>query len=103
MVNINVKNKEVKDSCIFGDVLLLKNKIDDSFKLGIITKHNIESTETIFYDLTMFGKSDFRSASQWRVDDKYRTIEDLIKSVEKYHTITKLEEDQFEINIDVKL
>ena len=31
------------------------------------------------------------------------TIEDLIKSVEKYHTITKLEEDQFEINIDVKL
>ena len=101
MVKINVKKKEENVNYEVHDCLLLTHKNGKKSCLAIITEHCIDGKKR--YDLTMFGKSDFRSASQWRVDDKYRTIEDLIKSVEKYHTITKLEEDQFEINIEVKL
>ena len=102
MVKINVEKKEENVEYKPSDYLLLTRKNTKEFCLAIITEHCIDSKKR--YDLTMLSEDNCKYClNQWNNISPYKTIESLINSVEESYEITKLEEDQFEINIDVKL
>ena len=101
MVKINVEEKEENVNYEVHDCLLLTHKNTKKVCLAIITEHWIDSRKR--YDLTMLNEYRGKYLNQWSSIGNYRTIESLINSVEEFYEITKLEQDQFEININVKL
>ena len=102
MVKINVeKNIEIYET---GDVLLLKNKVEqplNNYIFAMITECSIENNK--YYDLIMIRNDTVKGICQASKIDTYPTIDKLIKDIECFYTITKLEQDQFDININVKL
>ena len=101
MVNVNVKNENNKVEIKNKDVLLLKDKETGESEIGVVISTLIDDYE--YFDIVLFSNDIDNPINQWNNWAERTTIEELIKSLESYYTITKLEEDQFEINIDVKL
>ena len=100
MININIEN-EPEQKIVYNDkdVLLLRN--DRDVCLGIITKRYYEKANKCYYDLTMLiQNSKYSCINRWT--DEKLTIEELISEVQESYIITKLESDQYEININIK-
>ena len=101
MVNINVENENNKVEIKNKDVLLLKDKETGESDIGVVISTFVNGYK--YFDIVLFSNNIDNPINQWNDWAERTTIEELIESLEGYYTITKLEEDQFEINIDVKL
>ena len=101
MVKINEKKKEENVNYEVHDCLLLTHKNGKKSCLAIITEHCIDGKKR--YDLTMLFVDEDRDFAQWNNFTPYKTIESLINSVKEFYEVTKLEQNQYDINIDVKL
>ena len=100
MININIEN-EPEQKIVYNDndVLLLRN--DREVCLGIITKRYYEEPHKCYYDLTMLiQNSNDNYINRWT--NEKLTIEELISEVQESYIITKLQSDQYEININIK-
>ena len=103
MVNVNVKNEnnKVKIKIKNKDILLLKDKETGESDIGVVISTFVNDYE--YFDIVLFSNDIGNPINQWNNCAERTSIEELIESLEEYYTITKLEEYQFEINIDVKL
>ena len=101
MVNVNVKNENNKVEIKNKDVLLLKDKETGESDIGVVISTIVNGYE--YFDIVLFSNDIDNPINQWNSWAERTTIEELIESLESYYTITKLEEDQFEINVNVKL
>ena len=101
MVNVNVKNENNKVKIKHKDVLLLKDKETGESDIGVVISTFVNGYE--YFDIVLFSNDIDNPINQWNNWAERTTIEELIESLESYYTITKLEEDQFEINVNVKL
>ena len=101
MVKINVKNENNKVEIKNEDILLLKDKETGKSDIGVVISTIVNGYE--YFDIILFSNDIGNPINQWNNWAERTTIEELIESLESYYTITKLEEDHFEINIDVKL
>ena len=101
MVNINVKNENNKVEIKNKDILLLKDKETGKSGIGVVISTFVNGYE--YFDIVLFSNDIGNPINQWNNWVERTSIEELIESLEEYYTITKLEEDQFKINIDVKL
>ena len=101
MVNVNVKNENNKVEIKNKDVLLLKDKETGESDIGVVISTIVNGYE--YFDIVLFSNDIDNPINQWNNWAERTTIEELIESLESYYTITKLEEDQFEINVNVKL
>ena len=101
MVNVNVKNENNKVKIKNKNVLLLKDKETGESDIGVVISTIVNGYE--YFDIVLFSNDIDNPINQWNNWAVRTTIEELIESLESYYTITKLEEDQFEINVNVKL
>ena len=101
MVNINVKNENNKVEIKNKDILLLKDKETGKSDIGVVLSTLVNGYE--YFDIVLFSNDIDNPINQWNYWVERTSIEELIESLEEYYTITKLEEYQFKINIDVKL
>ena len=101
MVNVNVKNENNKVEIKNKDILLLKDKETGKSDIGVVISTLVNGYK--YFDIVLFSNDIDNPINQWNNWAERTSIEELIESLEEYYTITKLEEDQFEINIDVKL
>ena len=101
MVNINVKNENNKVEIKNKDILLLKDKETGKSDIGVVISTFVNDYE--YFDIVLFSNDIGNPINQWNNLVERTSIEELIESLEEYYTITKLEEYQFKINIDVKL
>lgn len=101
MVNINMENENNKVEIKNKDILLLKDKETGKSDIGVVISTFVNGYE--YFDIILFSNDINNPINQWNNWAERTTIEELIESLESYYTITKLEEDQFDINIDVKL
>ena len=101
MVNVNVKNENNKVEIKNKDILLLKDKETGKSDIGVVISTIVNDCE--YFDIILFSNDIDNPINQWNNWAGRTTIEELIESLESYYTITKLEEYQFEINIDFKL
>ena len=101
MVNINVKNENNKVEIKNKDILLLKDKETGKSDIGVVISTLVNGYE--YFDIVLFSNDIGNPINQWNNLVERTSIEELIESLEEYYTITKLEEYQFKINIDVKL
>ena len=101
MVNVNVKNENNKVEIKNKDILLLKDKETGKSDIGVVISNIVNGYE--YFDIVLFSNDIDNPINQWNNWAVRTTIEELIESLERYYTITKLEEDQFEINVNVKL
>ena len=101
MVNINVKNENNKVEIKNKDILLLKDKETGESDIGVVISTLVNGYE--YFDIVLFSNDIDNPINQWNYWVERTSIEELIESLEEYYTITKLEEYQFKINIDVKL
>ena len=101
MVNVNVKNENNKVEIKNKDILLLKDKETGKSDIGVVISNIVNGYE--YFDIVLFSNDIDNPINQWNNWAERTTIEELIESLESYYTITKLEEDQFEINVNVKL
>ena len=101
MVNVNVKNENNKVKIKNKNVLLLKDKETGESDIGVVISTFVNGYE--YFDIVLFSNDIDNPINQWNNWAVRTTIEELIESLERYYTITKLEEDQFEINVNVKL
>ena len=101
MVNVNVKNENNKVEIKNKDILLLKDKETGKSDIGVVIRTFVNGYE--YFDVVLFSNNIDNPINQWNDWAERTTIEELIESLESYYTITKLEEDQFEINVNVKL
>ena len=103
MLNVNVKNEnnKVKIKIKNKDILLLKDKETGESDIGVVISTLVNGYE--YFDIVLFSNDIDNPINQWNNWAERTSIEELIESLEEYYPITKLEEDQFEINIDVKL
>ena len=101
MVNINVKNENNKVEIKNKDILLLKDKETGKSDIGVVISTIVNGYE--YFDIVLFSNDIDNPINQWNNWAERTTIEELIESLESYYTITKLEENQFEININVEL
>ena len=101
MVNVNVKNENNKVEIKNKDILLLKDKETGKSDIGVVISTLVNGYE--YFDIVLFSNDIGNPINQWNNLVERTSIEELIESLEEYYTITKLEEYQFKINIDVKL
>ena len=101
MVNVNVENENNKVEIKNKDILLLKDKETGKSDIGVVISTLVNGYE--YFDIVLFSNDIDNPINQWNDWAERTSIEELIESLEEYYTITKLEEDQFKINIDVKL
>ena len=101
MVNVNVKNENNKVEIKNKDILLLKDKETGESDIGVVISTLVNGYE--YFDIVLFSNDIDNPINQWNNWAERTSIEELIESLEEYYTITKLEEDQLKINIDVKL
>ena len=101
MVNVNVKNENNKVEIKNKDILLLKDKETGESDIGVVISTLVNGYE--YFDIVLFSNDIDNPINQWNYWVERTSIEELIESLEEYYTITKLEEYQFENNIDVKL